>query len=211
MSDSPIDPRNPTATRSAPPRAAPPGVLAWLPWLAALAFALLAGFLGQLWLGSRSEIVALREQKALAEIDAQSLRQQMEAERILAARRLADASAASPAKEDLSRLTLLPLRAPGSGGASATLVLAPQGRAGLLTAHGLRPLRGHQQYQVWLLRHGQGPSVCVGTFSGQATDGEIRIPLVFRQPPGEADSFAVRIGDPDSPPTGGGTTLLTGP
>jgi hypothetical protein len=60
-------------------------LLAWLPWIAAIGFALIAGFLGQAYFAARSEITALREQGALADVENQSLRQRMEAERILSA------------------------------------------------------------------------------------------------------------------------------
>ena len=49
-------------------RMIPLRLLAWLPWIAAGGFALLAGFLSQAYFAARSEILALREQGALAAI-----------------------------------------------------------------------------------------------------------------------------------------------
>lgn len=60
-----------------------------LPWAAAACFALGAVWLGQLYLAAQSEAALLRQQSALAEISLRSVRQEYEAERILARTRIA--------------------------------------------------------------------------------------------------------------------------
>jgi anti-sigma-K factor RskA len=60
-----------------------------LPWAAAACFALGAVWLGQLYLAAQNEVALLRQQSALAEISLKSVRQEYEAERILARTRVA--------------------------------------------------------------------------------------------------------------------------
>lgn len=64
----------------------------WIPWAAAACFALVAAGVGQLYLTSRTEARALRDQQALADTALQSARNQLEAERIVSAQRLAEAA-----------------------------------------------------------------------------------------------------------------------
>lgn len=67
-----------------------PSVL--VPWAIAAGFAVGCGWLGQLYLQHRAERALLRDQLELAAIETRSSRQQLEAERILASRQVADAS-----------------------------------------------------------------------------------------------------------------------
>lgn len=60
------------------------------PWAAAACFAVLAAWLGQRAVVSRSELAAARDRQALAEIALQSARQQLEAERIVLQRQAQD-------------------------------------------------------------------------------------------------------------------------
>lgn len=71
-----------------------PRVAAWnvIPWAAAACFAIGAGWLGQRYLATRSEIASLRDQNALSEIALQSSQQQLEAERIINRRQLQDSA-----------------------------------------------------------------------------------------------------------------------
>jgi len=75
-----------------PPSASP---FRWLPWLLAAFAALTALCLAQLYLLNRTENALLREQLALSDANAASLRNQLEAERLLARATLS----ASPAPE----------------------------------------------------------------------------------------------------------------
>ena len=93
-------------------------LLAWLPWIAAGGFALLAGFLSQAYFAARSEMIALREQGALAALEGKGLQQRIEAERILSARRLADLQAGLPDPGGPARLKI-------ASAASRALVVPP--------------------------------------------------------------------------------------
>jgi anti-sigma-K factor RskA len=61
-----------------------------LPWVVAACFALSAAWLGQLYLATRAETQLLRDGNALVEISLKSTQQQLEAERILSRRQIAD-------------------------------------------------------------------------------------------------------------------------
>jgi anti-sigma-K factor RskA len=63
-----------------------------IPWAAAACFALGAAWLGQRYLALQSEALALRDRQDLAAITIESTRQQLEAERIIAERRLQDSA-----------------------------------------------------------------------------------------------------------------------
>lgn len=69
----------------------PPFVLpVWIPWAAAAAFAVVAGWLGQLWIAERAENVRLRDEAALAAFELRTTRNQLEAGALLARREQAD-------------------------------------------------------------------------------------------------------------------------
>jgi anti-sigma-K factor RskA len=104
-----------------------------LPWAAAACFALGAVWLGQLYLAAQNEVALLREQTALAEISLKSVRQEFEAERILARTRIAgldrelastgialDAAKSTLAQRD-AQLASLTQRYDAVAGASAEL------------------------------------------------------------------------------------------
>jgi anti-sigma-K factor RskA len=60
----------------------------WIPWAAAACFALVAGWIGQLYLTSRSETASVRDQLALTELTLRDARQQLEAERIVSTQQI---------------------------------------------------------------------------------------------------------------------------
>ena len=65
------------------------------PWAAAACLALAAAWFGQRYLSTRSETVMLQDQKTLAELELQSTRNQLEAERLVVRQKLADLTAES--------------------------------------------------------------------------------------------------------------------
>jgi len=72
-------------------RSNPISLPALIPWAAAVLLALLAAWMGGLYLVARSEVRLLREEKELADLAAQSARNQLEAERILYRHELVEA------------------------------------------------------------------------------------------------------------------------
>ena len=62
-----------------------------LPWILAVCFGLAALWLAELYVSGRVENALLNDQLRLAELESQAIRNQLEAERILERRQLADA------------------------------------------------------------------------------------------------------------------------
>lgn len=89
------------------------GLRQLVPWAIAACFALIAGWLGQRYFATHSEATILRQQQALADLALQGIRQQLEAERLLARRQAQDldqqlanaSSQLSQARADNARLT----------------------------------------------------------------------------------------------------------
>jgi hypothetical protein len=76
-----------------------------VPWAVAACLGLAAAQMAKLYLALRAENIALRDQAELADIERKSADNQLEAERILAARELADArSALTQANEQIREL-----------------------------------------------------------------------------------------------------------
>ncbi len=183
------------------------GLLAWLPWIAAAGFAVAAGYLGQKYLSARSELVGLNEQYQLGKIESQSLRQQLEAERIISARRLSDLSADSAGAIDPAGLDFLFLHGPAAGGqpASALVMWSPKAHRGLLMARRLPPLKAGRDYQLWVAGPPQPAPGSVGVFSADAAGEEIRFPFRIDDQVTRPVRFLVTIAPK------GGETHIEGP
>jgi hypothetical protein len=186
-----------TPADSPPPngRAAPTGLPASLPWFAAAGFALLAGFTLPAYFFRRSEAVVLREQVALAEIQGRILRQQIEAEHILSARRVADLINGHQGGRDLGRLQVLPLVHP-AGPASAPFAVVmwdPGSQEGELVVCSLPAPAPDRSYQLWLFdsEHPAGTSIAV--FAVDPASSRARIPLKLDLSGAAGASFRVSL------------------
>jgi hypothetical protein len=158
---------------------APTSPLAWLPWSAAAGFALLASLLLAAYLALRAEIGVLRDQAELAEIQGKTLRQQIEADQILSARRLTDLRSDLQNPRGLGRLEFSPLVSP-TNGASASLAVAvwdTDSQAGELVVWALPTLPPDKSYQLWLFdsAHPYGASLAV--FAVDSGAAEILVPF----------------------------------
>ena len=206
---------------SAPaPPAVPAGFLGWLPWAAAAVAALLAGFLIEVYLAARMEIAILNDQNALTQVENQGLRQRLEAERILSARRIADLSADTRDWYDLSQSDLVPLQPPagGDGAAAAVVIWDAHRQQGTLLARRLPAAPAGREYRLWILDPRQPTPLAAGSFA--AGDDAAATRLAFRadravtarpgfvvtlEPPGPATRPAgpvVLSGPPPPPPHG---------
>ncbi len=188
----------------------PAGMLAWLPWIAAAAFALGAGFLLQAYFAAESELVERRTQAALAEIEAKRLRQTLEAERIIAARRLADQSQpahspAGPTRPDASYALLLP--PDGTIEAVAITVWNAGTQDGTLVVRRLPGLTAEKDYRLWV-GDPQTPPQAAASFDGSPA-GEARIPFRLERPPGSGARFVVTIEPKAGPTTMSGPVVLS--
>lgn len=181
----------PEATRSG---RSPPGLLAWLPWIAAAGFALLTGFLVQIHYATQAELITMREQAALAGIEARSLQQQMEAERILSARRVADLLAELPGPGQ-PRVGIVPLvsRTDGTPSAMAVAVWSPGSREGELVAVRLPATAPEKSYQLWITVPGDPLPVSAGTFSVEPTATTIRMRFTTDRVVPAGAAFAISV------------------
>ncbi len=185
-------------------------LLAWLPWIAAGGFALLAGFLGQAYFATRSEIIALRERGALAEIENKSLRQQMEAERILSARRISDLLATPRAQDRLAGLRVVPLVSPGGSTPSglAVAVWDPDRQEGELAASHLPSLPPDKDYQLWMVDPQYPNPVSAGILAIGPTTNEVRTPFKPDRPVAAAVRFTVSVERKGGVPQAEGPVVL---
>ena len=197
----------PKQPESAAPARPAPGLLAWLPWLAAVGFAMAAGVLGQAYFAARSEMAALREQAALTEIEKQGLQQQLEAEGILAARR----AQAGPAGIS-ERLRIVQLVAPPGTQPTgqAVVVWDAAGQQGELAAFGLPALPADQRYRICIVDPQYADPICAATFTAETPSGRTRIRLTPARPIANAARFVVSTGSAASEPQASDTVILSG-
>jgi hypothetical protein len=168
---------------------------AWLPWFTAAVFALLAGFVLAVCYALRAELTVVGGQASLAEIQGRTLRQQIEAERILSARRLADLRGELQRPRDPGRLQVVPL-APPVGvvpGSVAVAMWDPDFWDGQLVVSGLPAIASDKSYQLWLFdsEHPAGTSVAV--FSADSASNLVRIPFGLQHSCSPGASFRVSI------------------
>lgn len=158
----------------------------FIPWLAAACLALACAWFGQLYLVTRAGNAVLREQQALAELELRGTRQQLEAERLLSHRQLADAA------KPLNRLHVATL-APLSGnlpGARAVVVWDSFAQEGLLEIERMPPPAAKEDYALWLIDPSQPTPVHAAVFTVNP-DGIARVPFRSATPAGAAPRFSV--------------------
>ncbi len=167
----------------------------WLPWFTAAVFALLAGFVLAICYALRAEVAVLGGQASLAEIQGRDLRQQIEAERILSARRMADLRSELQRPRDPARLQVV-LLAPPAGAEPCAVAVAmwdPDFWDGQLVASGLPAIAPDKSYQLWLFDSEHSTGMSVAVFSVDSGSGTIRVPLALEHscPPGATFKVSV--------------------
>ena len=192
-------------------RMIPLRLLAWLPWIAAGGFALLAGFLSQAYFAARAEMIALREQGALAALESQGLQQRIEAERILSARRLADLRAGLPEPGGLARLKIVPLvSARGFAAPALAIVLwDPVRQEGELVVANLPPPAPDKDYQLWIMDPQYPDPVGAGVLTVGTTAGDVCILFKPDRPVAAAARFAVSLERKGGVPRAEGPIVLS--
>lgn len=192
-------------------------VSGWTGWLAAVVAALGAAWLAQIGLRLRSELIAAREEAALTQVEAQSTRNLLEAERLVSERQIAELRAAreqlaSPERApDLDRLLIQTLSAESGEAPDArgTVVWSPDHQAGLLVISGLPALRGEQTYRLWLFAAPYSDPVDAGTFVVDAQTGQARHRFRATTPADKPDRFIVTRETNDGGSTPARTTVLS--
>jgi hypothetical protein len=192
-------------------RTGPTGLLAWLPWAGAAGFALLAGLLSETYFAARTELLGLREQNALTAIEAKSLQQRLEAERILSARRIADLSAGARDQDGLGQCDLIPLHPPAgaSPAAQALVVWNPHRQEGILFIHNLPVPAADSSYQLWILDPRYPAALRAGAFTAEAAGGDIRFPFKPGQSVDPPAGFFITVGRHGAGPAAEGPVVLT--
>jgi hypothetical protein len=184
---------------------APAGTPVWLSWAAVAGLVLLAAFLVQEYLVTRSEIAALRMQGAMAGLEVRSLQNQLEAERILNAQRLAQSSARNGGAGDLGRLQIFPMQSPVSAGASGVVLWDSDRQEGLLVTFGVPVPAPNCALRLWMVDPRRPDPVQGGVLPASAAAAEARIPFRPEKPVSSVTKFFVSIDVP------GGGTQAAGP
>ena len=176
-------------------RTAPFGPRAWLPWIAAAGLALLAGWLLQAYVASRGELVLIRSQAALREVEGKALQQQIEAERILSARRVADLSDELHARTDPGQFQVVPLACQPDAALPrlAVVVLNPDRQEGELVLAGIPALPPDEDYQLWITDSEHPVAVSAAVFTINSMSGGFRVPFKLDQPRANAAGFTVSV------------------
>ncbi len=207
MNDETRENRMPVDPPMAKSAAAPTDLPARLPWFVAAGFALFAGLMLAAYLALRAEVTAVREQAALAEIQGKVLRQQIEAEHILSARRLADLTGELQGPRDLGRLQVFSLTPPaGVDSASRAVVVQDQDRQeGELVVSALPMLAPDRSYQFWRFdsEHPAGTSLAV--FAVASDSSQTCVAYKLPRPGGAGTTFKVSLEHK------GGATVPEGP
>jgi len=170
-----------------------PSLRSWLPWFAAAAFALLAGFVLAAYFALQTEVIVLRDQAELAEIQGKTLRQQIEAGQILSARRLADLRSEIDGSRNLDRLLVISLTgtADATARSTAVAVLDPDRQAGELIVSLLPAQEPDKTYQLWLFDSEHPGGVSLAVFSVDSAAAGVRVP--FKLNPSRINNSCFRI------------------
>jgi hypothetical protein len=213
---------NSNSPAPAPAKAIPfPAWLGWSALAAAASFALIAATfrIGQSRLASRARLA--EQETRLADAELRSTRNQLAAERILAAAqseqwKLADAEAArlreafaSTQKSPVAELRIVVLTIPpGKPAASQGVVVwAPSARQVVLTVSKLPPPAGDRDYQLWIVdqKNRRSRPVGGGVFSVDPASGAARFVFSSDTPISTDEAFFV------SHERKGGATTIEGP
>ena len=174
----------------------------WVAWAAAAVFAVMCAWLGQLYIGSRFEAATLRDQQTVAEFTLRTVRNQLEAERIIAGHQLSSlterlASLDRQLKEegDLAKFKIATLAslAGNTPQALAVAVWNPAKQEGVLTVEKLPALAADKDYQLWLVDPQYPIPVDGGVFTVDPATGEARITFHANKHVKSVAKFAVSL------------------
>ncbi len=217
------------ATRQDSARAPVLGKLAFrplLPWAAAAALALSAGWLAQQYFAQRAATALLQDQASLAEVTLQSARQQFEAERLLDRQQiaalerqigerdtqLARLTADLKSQADLAALKITALTSllKQTPEALAVAVWNSSRQEGVLQVEKLPALAPGQDYQLWVVDPQYSNPVDGGVFEVDSQTGSARVVFRARQPVAKVNAFAVTLERKGGVPKAEGPFVLLG-
>ena len=131
-------------------------------WIMALVTGLLAALLASRYFALSSTVKLLGTEAELNRIEVQSLQQQLEAERIIAARQIANLSA-KPSAEPMLFAHLLS-HEPGNTSLSAIVAWQPSNHTGIFFSEQLPPNAPDEEYRLWI-EAGNGVALNAGALS----------------------------------------------
>lgn len=179
----------------------PFGFWQFVPWAAAACLALTAGWLAHRESLSRSETSQLQQQQALAAIDLQTTRNQLEAERLINQRRISDLGrqVASLTEEmktqgDIANLKITTLASmlDNSPQAQAVAVWDPVKQNGLLEVQKLAALASDQDYQLWVVDEANPTRpVDAGVIAFDSSTGKARVKFAPKDSVKAVAAFAI--------------------
>jgi anti-sigma-K factor RskA len=190
-----------------------------IPWAIAAGFAIGCAWLGQLHLHNRAENSVLQDQLRLAEIELTSARHQLEAERILTNRQIADATEqltqlreqlrmdGDPAQFKIATLAAVPGNSPQD---LAIAVWNPTTQQGVLRVEKLPALASDKDYQLWLIDPAYPTPVDGGVFTVDPATGHAQINFKPNQRVNNAAKFAISLERKGGVPKPEGAIMLLG-
>ncbi|MSU65242.1 MAG: anti-sigma factor [Opitutus sp.] len=190
----------------------PPSVFrTFLPWFAAAGFAVGAGWLATLYSLSRTELSLARTQENLVSLALKSAANQLEAERILTGRQVAELNQQLMAQGDLAhfKITTLASLLNNSPQALAVAIWDPAKQEGVLQVEKLPALAANQDYQIWVVDPQYPIPVDGGVFSVNPAGGA-RVAFKSKQPVNVINAFAVTLERKGGVPKAEGPFVLLG-
>jgi len=194
---------------------APP---AWLGWAAAACFFFAAVFFAGKSFNVRGDLQAALEAERVARLEAGTLKNLLEAERILSRAQLdhlakADrliADLRSQAGVDRLKITSLASLAGNSPQARAIAVWSPDRQEGVLVVSKLPALQADQDYQLWVIDPQYPLPVDGGVFTVDPATGDARVNFKPGKNVAVARTFAVSLERKGGVPKAEGPMMLVG-
>ncbi len=173
----------------------------WTAWAAAACFILATGYFAIANFNTRSTFGALRESERLSRIESRSLRNLLEAERLISRRQIDDLKLARHDIEDLRgqntladlKITSLASPAGNTPEAQAIAVWNPRTQEGVLSVSKLPLLPKEKDYQLWIIDPQYPMPVDGGVFQVNPANGTARISFKPGKEVKTAAKFAVSL------------------
>jgi hypothetical protein len=184
---------------------------AWLPLIVVVGLALLSGGLVQAYFATRGELVLTRSRAAMRDVENRALLQQIEAERILSSRRVADLIEELRGRSEPGQVQVVPLL-PRSNAAVPSLAIVawnPDRQEGELLMEGIPALTPEQDYQLWITDSEHPVAVSAAVFAASSASNGIRVPFKLDQARANAAGFSVSVERKGGAPSRQGTVVLS--
>ncbi len=193
----------PDLSSSRPPSASaiPFPFALWTGWAAAACFALATAYLASLYVGASRDLATARDLESVARVDAESARQLLEAERLLASAQVSDLRKARAEiatlerQADVARLKISSLASllSDSPHAQAVAVWNPEAQEGVLSVSNLPALPADRDYQLWVIDPQYPIPVDGGVFTVEPASGDAHLHFKPKEPIKDVSKFAVSL------------------